>query len=65
MNLWVIKLTNRFHVADFLLALREECKRVFGPRKEKLAGEWRGLRNEELHNLAFHQILLGSSNQGG
>jgi hypothetical protein len=26
-------------------------RRIFGPRREKVAGGWRRLRNEELHNL--------------
>jgi hypothetical protein len=24
---------------------------IFGPKREKLAGDWRRLHNEELHNL--------------
>jgi hypothetical protein len=26
-------------------------RRIFGPKTEKMAGGWRGLYNEELHNL--------------
>jgi hypothetical protein len=26
-------------------------RRIFGPRREKVAGGWRRLHNEELHNL--------------
>jgi hypothetical protein len=26
-------------------------RRIFGPKREKLAGGWRRLHNEELHNL--------------
>jgi hypothetical protein len=26
-------------------------RRIFGPKREELAGEWRKLHNEELHNL--------------
>jgi hypothetical protein len=26
-------------------------RRIFGPKKEKVAGGWRRLHNEELHNL--------------
>jgi hypothetical protein len=25
--------------------------RIYGPKREKVAGGWRGLNNEELHNL--------------
>jgi hypothetical protein len=35
-------------------------RRIFGPKREEVAGGWRRLHNEELH-----QILLGGSNQGG
>jgi hypothetical protein len=33
-------------------------RRVFGSEGE-VTGGWRKLRDEELHNLYFHQILLG------
>jgi hypothetical protein len=26
-------------------------RRIFGPRREKVARGWRGLHNDELHNL--------------
>jgi hypothetical protein len=26
-------------------------RRIFGPRREEVTGEWRKLNNEELHNL--------------
>jgi hypothetical protein len=28
-----------------------ELRRIFGPKREKGVGDWRGLHNEELHNL--------------
>jgi hypothetical protein len=40
------------------LTLREEHRlrefengKMFGPKREKVAGDWRRLHNEELHNL--------------
>jgi hypothetical protein len=43
------------------LTLREEhrlrafknrmLRRIFGPRKDEVTGDWRKLHNEELHNL--------------
>jgi hypothetical protein len=43
------------------LTLREECRlrvfenrvlrRIFGPKRDKVTGEWRKLHNEELHDL--------------
>ena len=45
----------------WLLTLREECRlrvfenrvsrKVFGPKRDKVTGEWRKLRNEELNDL--------------
>jgi hypothetical protein len=26
-------------------------RRIFGPKRERVAGEWRKLHNEKLHNL--------------
>jgi hypothetical protein len=26
-------------------------RRIFGPKREKVTGDWMKLRNEELHNL--------------
>jgi hypothetical protein len=50
------------------LTLREEdrlrlfenrvLRRIFGPKRE-VDGSWRKLRNDELHCLFFHLILLG------
>jgi hypothetical protein len=34
-------------------------RRIFGPKREKMAGDWRRLHNKELHNFTLHQILLG------
>jgi len=28
-----------------------ELRRIFGPKRKEMAGEWRGVHNEELHNL--------------
>ena len=45
----------------WLLTLREECRlrvfenrvlrRIFGPKRDKVTGEWRRLHNEELNYL--------------
>jgi hypothetical protein len=39
-------------------------RRIFGPKRDEVAGEWRKLHNEELHILYSFPILLGRSNQG-
>jgi len=47
---------------DEVLTLREECRlkvfenrlpRIFGPKRDKVTGEWRKLHNEELNDLYF------------
>jgi hypothetical protein len=33
-------------------------RRVFGPKRQEVAGDWRKLYSEELHDCTFHQILF-------
>ena len=50
------------------LTLREErrlrvfenrvLRRIFGPRRNKVTGDWRKLHNEELNDLYYHPILF-------
>jgi NAD(P)H-nitrite reductase large subunit len=39
--------------------------RIFGPKKEEVAGDWRRLHNEELHNVhaSPHIIRMIKSNR--
>jgi hypothetical protein len=56
------------------LTLREEhrlrvtenrvLRRIFGPKRDEVTGEWRKLHNEKLHICTHPQISLGGSNQG-
>jgi hypothetical protein len=49
--------------------LREECRqrvfenrvlrRIFGPKRDEVTGEWRRLLNKELYALYSSPILLG------
>jgi hypothetical protein len=51
-----------------LLTLREEhrlrvfenrvLRRIFGPERDKVRGEWKKLHNEELNGLYFSPILV-------
>jgi len=34
-------------------------RRVFGPKKDEITGEWRKLHNESLMICTPHQILFG------
>jgi len=33
-------------------------RRIFGPRRNKVTGDWRKLHNEELNDLYYHPILF-------
>ena len=35
------------HIADYIMVLR----RIFGPTRDEVTGEWRRLHNEELNDL--------------
>jgi hypothetical protein len=39
-------------------------KKIFGPKSEKVTGDWRRSHNEELHNLYSNHLLFVSSKQG-
>jgi hypothetical protein len=51
------------------LTLREECRlrvfenkllrRIFGPKRDEVTGEWRRLHNKELYALYSHQYHSG------
>jgi hypothetical protein len=34
-------------------------RRIFGPKRDEVTGEWRKLHNEELNGLFLHVILVG------
>jgi hypothetical protein len=33
-------------------------RRIFGPKRDEVTGEWRQLHNEELHNLYFSSEII-------
>jgi hypothetical protein len=33
-------------------------RRIFGPKGHEVTGDWRGLHNEELHNLYSSSIII-------
>jgi hypothetical protein len=39
-------------------------RRIFGPKRDEVTGEWRKLHSEELHFCTPPQISLGRSSQG-
>jgi hypothetical protein len=40
-------------------------RRIFGPKREEVAGGWRRLRNEELYNLYASADVIRVINEGG
>jgi hypothetical protein len=52
-----------------VLTLREECRlrvsgnrvlrRIFGPRRDEVTGDWRKLHNEELNDLYSSPNIFG------
>jgi hypothetical protein len=56
------------------LTLREEhrlkvfenrvLRRIFGPKRNEVTGEWRKFHIGKLHNFTHYQILVGRSNEG-
>ena len=36
----------------------EVLRRIFGPRRDEVTGEWRGLHNEELNDLYCSQNIV-------
>jgi hypothetical protein len=50
------------------LSLREQnrvLRRIFGPKRDEVAGEWRKLDNEKLHNLYSSPDIIRQANGVG
>jgi hypothetical protein len=46
-------------MCPFIRFVNRGLKRIFGPKREEVPGDWRRLRNEELHNLyATSDIII-------
>jgi hypothetical protein len=41
-----------------LRVFENRVMRIFGTQREEVAGDWRRLHNEELHNSTLHKMLL-------
>jgi hypothetical protein len=39
-------------------------KRIFGPKREEVAGGWRRQHNEELHDFYVSQNIIKMSSEG-
>jgi hypothetical protein len=40
-------------------------RRIFGPKRDEVTGEWRKLHNEELRDLYSSPSILRKSSRGG
>jgi hypothetical protein len=64
----IILLFVLYECETWSLTLREEqrlrvfenrvLRRIFGPRRDEVTGEWRKLHNEELHNLYSYPDII-------
>jgi hypothetical protein len=45
---WSLTLSEEHRLREFE---NRVLRRIFGPKRDKVMGEWRKLHNEELHNL--------------
>jgi len=43
----------------YMCNLHMVLRRIFGPRRDEVTGEWRRLHNEELNDLYSYPILCG------
>jgi hypothetical protein len=42
----------------YIEVFENKVLRILGPKREKVAGGWRGLHNEELHNLCVSPNII-------
>jgi hypothetical protein len=42
-----------------LLEKNRVLRRIFGPKREEVTGEWRKLHSDELHNLHSSPNIIG------
>ena len=41
------------------LSANRVLRRIFGPKRDEVAAEWRKLSNEELNDLTSHPVSFG------
>jgi hypothetical protein len=56
---WELVISHRLMVFE-----NRVLRRIFGPERDEITGEWRTLHNKELHDLYSFQMSLSRSSQG-
>jgi hypothetical protein len=54
-EIWSVKLREEHRLRVFE---NRVLKRIFGPKRDEVTGEWRKLHNEELHNLYSYPDII-------
>ena len=52
-------LNEKFNQNPLRVFVNSFLRRLFGPKREKVTGEWRKLHNEELNDMYSSPILFG------
>jgi hypothetical protein len=58
---WSLTLREKYRLRVFE---NRVLRRILGPMKDEVTGEWRKLHNGELHNLYSSPAIIKQSNQG-
>jgi hypothetical protein len=66
-HLYCFAIVSTFLSVHYFTTLREEhrlrvfenrvVRKIFGPKRDEMMGDWRNLHNEELHNLYSPNII--------
>jgi hypothetical protein len=51
LDVYIISLILVFFISRLRVFENRVLRRIFGPKRDEVTGEWRKLHNEELHNL--------------
>jgi hypothetical protein len=53
---WSLTLSEEYRLRVFESRM---LRRIFGPKKDEVTGDWRKLHNQELHNLYSSPTIIG------
>jgi hypothetical protein len=58
---WSLKLSEKHRLRMFE---NRVLRRICGPKRDEVTGEWRKVHSEELHNLCSSPDIISKSSQG-